>query len=105
VDEDALFAALRDKVIHGAAIDVWYRCVLAPAHHNLLCTTPHVAATPMLIMFIHGHGLLDSAVRGLRGLLCFILFCWFSALGQAPTSVSGPSVTNSFLHLGGCDLC
>jgi D-3-phosphoglycerate dehydrogenase len=61
VDEDALFAALRDKVIHGAAIDVWYRCVLALAHHNLLYITPHVVETPMLIMFVHGHGLLDSA--------------------------------------------
>jgi phosphoglycerate dehydrogenase-like enzyme len=54
VDEDALFAALRDRTIAGAALDVWYRYprargdVVQPSRHpfheldNVLMT-PHVS--------------------------------------------------------------
>jgi phosphoglycerate dehydrogenase-like enzyme len=54
VDEDALYAALHDGTIAGAALDVWYRYprargeVVEPAHHpfneldNVLMT-PHVS--------------------------------------------------------------
>jgi phosphoglycerate dehydrogenase-like enzyme len=55
VDEDALFAALRDKTIHGATLDVWYNYPTitareaAPSRHPFhelpnVYMTPHCSA-------------------------------------------------------------
>jgi phosphoglycerate dehydrogenase-like enzyme len=77
VDADALFAALRDRRIAGAALDVWYRypqgegpiLPAAQPFHELpnLIMTPHVAGWTDGMMRARAAVIADNVARVLRG--------------------------------------
>ena len=78
VDEDALYQALKDGVIAGAALDVWYRYPVSagatvPAHrpfHELpnVLMTPHVSGWTEGMLDARARVIADNVGRAARGL-------------------------------------
>jgi phosphoglycerate dehydrogenase-like enzyme len=87
VDEDALYRALADRAIAGAALDVWYRYPTAPGStlpgHRPFHTLPNVLLTPHVSGWTEG--MLDGRAALIAGNIAR------AARGEPPVNlVAGP---------------
>jgi phosphoglycerate dehydrogenase-like enzyme len=87
VDEDALYRALADRAIAGAALDVWYRYPTAPGAtlpgHRPFHTLPNVLMTPHVSGWTEG--MLDARAGLIAGNIAR------AARGEPPVNlVAGP---------------